>query len=289
MRISLYINLALVKTPISYPGGKSRAVKMLYEIASEVEFDTYVEPFLGGGSLALYITQMRPDVKVFVSDAFHPLVCFWETLRDNPEKLINHLLVLRSQVNTEEECRGLYLECHEILKHIEGTILEKAVAFYVANKMAYGGLMRGDDCFSIYNSKKKFSEYGINKLSKYPDIIRNWAIVEEDYSVVVENNLKNRTLVYLDPPYDIKHSTLYGSEANLHKNFNHDSFTDLCEAWRESLTKIVISYNQEMRDKFPKWHAETYELWYSMQTTTEYQKKQNSKAELVLTNYFTNR
>lgn len=279
--------MAFVKTPISYPGGKSRAVKMLYEIASEVEFDTYVEPFLGGGSLALYITQMRPDVKVVVNDAFHPLICFWETLRDHPEKLIDHLLVLRSQANTEKECRSLYSECHGILKNIEGTILEKAVAFYVANKMAYGGLMRGTDCFSIYNSKKKFSEDGINKLRKYPDIIKNWTILEEDYSVVVEDNLKNKTLVYLDPPYDIKQPKLYGSEASLHKNFNHEDFKDLCEAWIESLAKIVISYNQEMRNKFSKWHAETYDLYYSMQTTTKYQKEQNSKVELVLTNYFT--
>ena len=56
-----------LKTPLRYPGGKSRAAKYLI---SQFPYDIkeYREPFLGGGSVAIEFTKQNPDIPVWVND-----------------------------------------------------------------------------------------------------------------------------------------------------------------------------------------------------------------------------
>jgi DNA adenine methylase Dam len=276
--------LALVKTPISYPGGKSRAIKNLEEIIQGLSFDTYVEAFLGGGSFALYLTQTRPGLKVVVNDAFQPLSAFWSILQSNPEELTSSLEEALSSCTDEKGRRDKYRKSHEIMRDENASDLDLAVAFYIGNKMAYGGLMRGDN-FSEFNSRKKFTQVAISKLHPCSEVIQDWEIRKEDYKTVVEDHLSDNVLVYLDPPYQIKHSKLYGNDGKMHQLFCHDNFRDKCNEWKESGSKILISYNQEMKANFPHWNEVVFPLWYSMQTNINYQNSQSSRWELCLTNF----
>ena len=70
-----------LKTPLRYPGGKSRAVTKMEnyfpDLSNYVEFR---EPFLGGGSVAIYIAKKYPHLKITVNDLYEPLVNFWQNL-----------------------------------------------------------------------------------------------------------------------------------------------------------------------------------------------------------------
>ena len=77
-------------TPLRYPGGKSRAIKFLSQHLPKIE--SYREPFLGGGSMALYVTQTYPNTDVWVDDLYYPLYAFWVTLRDHGQQLCDWLL-----------------------------------------------------------------------------------------------------------------------------------------------------------------------------------------------------
>ena len=57
------------KTPLRYPGGKSRAVKVLKEDFPK-EFSEFREPFLGGGSMAIHIAKEHQGVDVWVNDKY---------------------------------------------------------------------------------------------------------------------------------------------------------------------------------------------------------------------------
>jgi len=51
----------MIKSPLRYPGGKSRSVE---QIASQIpDFQEFREPFLGGGSVFVYVKQRYPDKK----------------------------------------------------------------------------------------------------------------------------------------------------------------------------------------------------------------------------------
>ncbi len=45
----------MIKSPLRYPGGKSRAIKLFSTLIPE--FDEFREPFLGGGSIFIYAKQ----------------------------------------------------------------------------------------------------------------------------------------------------------------------------------------------------------------------------------------
>ena len=52
------MSLKSFKTPLRYPGGKSRACKKMDPFFPDLRYyDAYYEPFLGGGSVALHITK----------------------------------------------------------------------------------------------------------------------------------------------------------------------------------------------------------------------------------------
>ena len=46
------------KTPLRYPGGKSRACTKMDDFFPDLrDYEEYREPFLGGGSVAIHITK----------------------------------------------------------------------------------------------------------------------------------------------------------------------------------------------------------------------------------------
>ena len=67
------------KSPLRYPGGKTRACKVLDSILREhftpSSFDTVVSPFFGGGSFEFYLGNTF-NYKILANDKFTPLYNF---------------------------------------------------------------------------------------------------------------------------------------------------------------------------------------------------------------------
>ena len=64
-----------LKTPLRYPGGKSRACTKMDPYFPDLRnFTEFREPFLGGGSVALHVTKKYPHLKITVNDLYEPLV-----------------------------------------------------------------------------------------------------------------------------------------------------------------------------------------------------------------------
>ena len=74
-----------IKTPLRYPGGKSRAVKKILPLIPE--FDEFREPFLGGGSIFIASKQTHPHQTFWINDIYEDLYCFWIQLQNNTEIL----------------------------------------------------------------------------------------------------------------------------------------------------------------------------------------------------------
>jgi DNA adenine methylase len=56
----------MIKSPLRYPGGKSRAVGIMSKLVPE--FDEYREPLVGGGSFFVYLKQKYPDSIFGIND-----------------------------------------------------------------------------------------------------------------------------------------------------------------------------------------------------------------------------
>lgn len=273
--------LKRLKTPLRYPGGKSRATKQLDNFFPQLgNYSHYREPFLGGGSVALYVTKKYPHLKVWVNDAYPDLVNFWKHLRNDSIKLHNEIIYLKGGCTSTDKSKQLFLECRELIKSPLASDFDRAVYFYIINKCSFSGLTQSSG-FSESSSINNFSIRNINTILEYAEIIKDWKITCQDYSELLDDS--PNTFVYLDPPYDIKDS-LYGVKGDMHKGFDHDLFAETCNY---SSVSQLISYNadEKVTDRFEGWNMDAFDLTYTMRSVGDYMKEQGKRKELVMWNY----
>jgi len=270
-----------LKTPLRYPGGKSRACTKMDPYFPDLrEYQEFREPFLGGGSVAIHVTKKYPHLDIWVNDLYEPLVNFWQQLQMFGNDLKDQLVDLKSTNNTPDKARVLFNDAKIAVNDNHQNNLERAVAFYIVNKCSFSGLTESSS-FSQQASNSNFSLRGIEKLPEYSKIIERWKITNYSYDYLFD--YKDSTFVYLDPPYDIK-DNLYGKKGSMHKGFDHDRFASDCSTCD---MPQLVSYNsgQLVKDRFVNWSAAEFDLTYTMRSVGEYMRDQKQRKELLLFNY----
>jgi len=273
-----------LKTPLRYPGGKSKAInKMLPYFPDLKDYEEYREPFVGGGSVAIAITKLQPNINIWVNDLYWPLYNFWVQLRDNGDELSETVREWKIQNNNVDDAKKLFNKCKQEMNETDTSYFMKAVMFWTINKCSFSGLTE-NSTFSKLASEGNFTINCIENLKYYSKLIKNWKITNQSYETLLDGT--PRTFVYLDPPYDIK-SHLYGKNRSMHKGFDHDLFAQRCID-TSNLHHMTVSYNNDdwVKDRFPNWGQITFPLTYSMNAQSKnYMKAQASRKELLLTNY----
>ena len=270
-----------LKTPLRYPGGKSRACERMAPYFPDLrDYDEFREPFLGGGSVAIYITKKYPNLDIWVNDLYEPLVNFWQQLQMFGTDLKDKLVDLKTANNTPNLAKELFLKSKEHINDKDMSNFDRAVAFYIVNKCSFSGLTESSS-FSPQASNSNFSMRGIEKLPEYSKIIEKWRITNYSYDYLMDGNVG--AFMYLDPPYDIK-DNLYGNKGSMHKGFDHDKFAADCDA---NNMDQLISYNSDqlVKERFKNWNAAEFDLTYTMRSVGEYMREQKQRKELLLFNY----
>ena len=272
-----------LKTPLRYPGGKSRALSKLFQYIPDLkEYKEYREPFIGGGSVALEVSKRYPHLDIWVNDLYEPLYNFWRELQDNGNEIKNILLQLKQRHSDHLSAKNLFLDAKKYLEKdtSETETIHRAVSFYVVNKCSFSGLTESSS-FSKQASDSNFSLAGIERLAEYQKLIANWKFTNVSYEELLCDS--KSTFVYLDPPYEIG-SNLYGRKGSMHKGFDHDKFAADCDRF---VSRQLVSYNssQLIRDRFKEWTAAEFAHTYTMRSVGSYNTDQASRKELVLFNY----
>ena len=279
------------KTPLRYPGGKSRACTKMDPFFPDLRnYKEYREPFLGGGSVAIHITKKYPKLDIWVNDLYEPLYNFWRVLQDDGNALYETLCDLKSrhpdpvygpqELGYEYPAKKLFLESKNIVNAYTESNLSRACSFYIINKCSFSGLTESSS-FSKQASVANFSMRGIEKLPGYTKLIENWKITNWSYESLLTD--RKDVFMYLDPPYDIK-DNLYGNKGNMHNEFNHDDFASDCDRY---VCNQLISYNSSnlVKERFDGWNAGEFDLTYTMRSVGEYMREQKGRKELLLYNY----
>ena len=269
------------KTPLRYPGGKSRACEKMGPYFPDLRnYDEFREPFLGGGSVAIYITKKYPNLDIWVNDLYEPLVNFWQQLQMFGTDIKDRLVDLKTTNNTPVLAKELFLKAKGQVNDKDLSSIDRAVAFYIVNKCSFSGLTESSS-FSEQASNSNFSMRGIEKLPGYSKIIEHWRITNYSYDYLMDGN--KGAFMYLDPPYDIK-DNLYGNKGSMHKGFDHDKFAADCDT--NNMDQLV-SYNSDqlVKDRFKNWNAAEFDLTYTMRSVGEYMREQKQRKELLLFNY----
>ena len=273
----------VLNTPIRYPGGKSKAVKKLYDYMPLMNnYTEWREPFLGGGSMSIEISKRYPDMKIWVNDLYPALFTFWTVLRSDGEDMCEKLIRMKSECYTPDAAKKMLGEQKEIINDDTSSKFDKAVAWYFANRNSFSGLAE-TGTFSVQANEMSFTNNIIGKLPHYQKLIQNWKFTNGSYDVLLKD-IQPNTFVYLDPPYEISDSTLYGKNGSMHKKFDHNEFAKNCN---ECSMDMMISYNadQSIKDRFQGWNEVEFDHTYSMRSVGKYMENQKGRKELILTNY----
>lgn len=232
-----------MKSPLRYPGGKNKAIKILQEIINKYypKPKKLLSPFCGGCSFELSFENLEHTI---LCDKFKPLIIFWSEIKNNPEDLIYGLNFELECGITSEDFKNyreelLKLNSKQTLTKEERT--ELATYYFVINRCSFSGSTLSGG-FSKQSSKERFTQSSIDKIAELvnskhlldkieficSDFVNSLSNVPEDY------------FIFCDPPYCLEKSKLYGIDGDLHENFDHVKFHD-------TITKLnnnyIITYN----------------------------------------------
>lgn len=274
----------LIKTPLRYPGGKSRVAELLVDLMPD--FKEYREPFLGGGSVFLTAKQKRPDAKYWVNDLYYDLYCFWyEVQRDNPE-LVKEIRETRDYWTTGEGASlgGKYMYeklVADIMAYDVNETQARAIAFFIINRVTFSGTSMSGG-YSQESFDKRFTPSSIDRLEKIGPLLQDTKITCLDYSELLREPGED-VFIFLDPPYyTATKSALYGKNGELHKGFDHERFA---EEVKNCLHKWMITYDNcdYVKEMYKDFNIIPFEFAYGMRNVTA--NAEMTGKEILITNY----
>ena len=207
------------RSPLRYPGGKSRAVELLLRFLPE-QPGLLNSVFFGAGWVEL-AAEAR-GWKVVGYDANGSLVDFWQVLLTDPHALadaVDEYFPLPAQ------------RFYELQRSNFDSQLESAAAFYALNRTSFngttrsGGMSRGHD---------RFTGSSIEPLRRFR--APNLWVERADFRESIR--LHPEALLLLDPPYP-NSARLYGRRGDLHAGFDHQCLCDLLR----SRDHWILSYS----------------------------------------------
>ncbi len=227
------------KSPLRYPGGKTRAIAIIESYLKQYYPDQRVllSPFFGGGSFELYLSTKGYIVKG--NDLFVPLYTFWKTQQSAVDLLVEKIRA-KMPVTKEvfQQLRQSISAASSTCKEDEEADEEADIAssYFVINRTSFSGatLCGG---FSNQAAEKRLTASSIQRLRSCNTT--NITFTNVDCKVFLENHPQTAaTVLYADPPYYIE-SYIYGKDGDLHEKFDHESFA------KKILTRSdwLISYN----------------------------------------------
>lgn len=199
---------------LKYRGGKSREIPLFAQYIPQ-DFDTYIEPFLGGGAVYFYLEPQQ----AIINDVNTKLVSFYQDVRNNyanmriqldalqriyedNQRCFKELKSLTPDERVENRNEALYYSIRDMYNGKIPPEYMEGVLYYFINKTAYSGMIR-------YNSS---GDYNV-PFGRYPNL--NTRIITEEHSTLLQsatllntdysnvfNMAHDNDFIFLDPPYD---------------------------------------------------------------------------------------
>lgn len=203
-----------MKPLVKYRGGKSKEIPSFIKYIPE-QFDTYFEPFLGGGAVFFYLEPQ----KAVVNDVNAKLMTFYldvkekyDIVRQQLDELqdlyeanqaeYKLLKELHPDERVENKNEALYYELRDMFNHkINSRYLDSVVYFFI-NKTAYSGMIRYNAQGEYNVPFGRYQNFNTQLVTQeHHELLRRVTLFTGDYSSVFDMATEN-DFMFLDPPYD---------------------------------------------------------------------------------------
>lgn len=264
-----------MKSPLRYPGGKTRAISKLYAIVNKYYGDPeyLLSPFCGGCSFEFSLPSIKHAI---LCDKFKPLIIFWNEVKNNMKQLVEILyeelndgIEKEDFINYRKELVELYTkdevksEDSDKSSYNDEDKLLIAVYFFIINRCSFSGSTLSGG-FSEESAKKRFTKSSLANIVWLNDpnsenkFIQKYEFKCEDFKESLKDPPENY-FIFCDPPYYLHDSKLYGNNGDLHENFDHLGFHDYITKCKND---YIICYNDcEFIRNLYKDHVILSENW----------------------------
>jgi len=279
---------------LKYRGGKSKEISHFVN-HMPLDYDRYIEPFLGGGALYFFLEPKQ----AIINDLNEKLFLFYQEVKnsyvtvrlqlDEIQKIYEEnqrKYVFEKQKHPDERIENrnefFYYRMRDMFNHkTEPAYLESVIYFFI-NKTAYSGMIR-------YNANGEYNvPFGRYKnlntqliTDEHYKLLERTEIFNEDYSVIF-NMTNEKDFVFLDPPYDCVFSD-YGNETykdgfgeEEHRRLANDFVNLSCKAL------LVIGKTPLTEELYGKYIIEEYDKSYAVNIRNRF--KAGAK-HIIVTNY----
>lgn len=212
------------KPILKWAGGKRQLLPVLLKNIPD-KFNTYYEPFIGGAALLISLYSLNKINNAVISDTNTDLYNLYNTIRKEPQELIDELNNLKFRNSRDD-----YYRARSLFNSTEDSVRRSAILIYL-NRHGYNGLYRvnSNNKFNVpfgkYSNPGMPSPGNIMALSK---ILQSCTVMNSDFEVAVMNAVRG-DFVYFDPPYMPLSKTSYFT------GYTHSGFV---ERDQERLSRI---------------------------------------------------
>lgn len=269
---------------VKWAGGKRQIIDMLIKYAPR-EFNTYYEPFVGGGALFF---ELSPK-KGVINDSNEELINVYKCLCDEDKfkKMCSVLNHYEKEHNEEfyYEIRNKDRNKNTYNKLADYT---KAARTIYLNKACFNGLYRvnSKNEFNVpFGKKNKVNTYDGSNLITVSNYLtlNNIKICNEDFEKSVKT-AKKGDFVYFDPPYDSDTSTF---NSYTEEGFGKEEQKRLANVFKELDKKgvyVMLSNHNTVlvNELYKDYNIHVIEAKRNINSNG---KKRGKVEEVIITNY----
>jgi len=255
---------------VKWVGGKRSIINKLLSRVPE-HYDSYYEPFLGGGALFF---ALKPE-KAYLSDINFYLTITYKAVRDDVDGVIAQLKIHKRNHKLE------YYRQARINLGKEQNSIKVASLFIYLNKTCYNGLYRVNKS-GFYNVPMgKYTDPPIvdeDNLRACSAFLQNTDIYQHDFQHIKP---KKDQFYYLDPPY---HQTFSGYDGSGFGDEEHTKLAQFCRIIDRKGGYFMLSNSDTefVRELYKGYNIEVVSTSRFISCKANERNKQN---ELIIRNY----
>lgn len=283
-----------MKPILKYGGGKYKEIEKFSKYIPS-SFDTYYEPFVGGGALFFHLAPP----KAVIGDVNRPLIHFYRELKENfnevvtetkeiadkfeeNQKSFNNIKDYHQGVRIHNPNEDFYYDLRDQFNGLKERRYSLASLYYFINKTAFSGMIRynKEGHFNVpFGHYKHFSNKSIT--FQHHLLLTHTQIIQCDYTASFKMAGKN-DFMFLDPPYDCVF-TNYGNMKTV-GDFGEEQHRQLAEDFKKLHCKalLIISDTPLIQELYQGYIKESYDKNYAVNIRNRFKA---SAKHLIITNY----
>ena len=275
----------MLKPLVKWAGGKRQLLSELLDRLPK-KWETYYEPFVGGGALLIELYNKRMLKSAVISDLNEELINLYHVVKNYPYELVE--MLNNTEFKNEKET---YLKLRERFNEIIGNpkySIERAALFLYLNKHCYNGLWRVNKSgkFNVpFGRYKNPSLPSKEHILEFSNMLRNIEILNLDFEEAVLSACEG-DFVYFDPPYQPVSETAYFTDYTS-GGFDYSEQKRLAKVCKKLTKKGVYvmvsnSNTDEIKELYDDFHIFVVEANRFINSKAD---RRKGATEVIITNY----